>query len=186
MKRRGFLASTAAAALSPATLRAQQKTIPVIGYLGSGSPGTSAPFVAAFRQGLRDRLRSSPAIARRIVFELSGYAVVHNLKLAAAFADELRKAGARFAIDGFELSGASLRAAHRLLPEYVKLAEGYSRGIASQADLRYLVESLIRIVHPLEIKLIASNVEDPAILDQLRTLGFDGFQGYAGDRPSPL
>lgn len=141
---------------------------------------------SAFRQALRERLARSPAIARRVVFELSGYAVVHNLELTAEFAAEVRGAGARFAIDGFELSGASLRAAHRLLPEYVKLAESYSRGIAAHADLRYLVESLIRIVHPLEIKLIASNVEDPAILDQLRALGFDGFQGYAGDRPSPL
>jgi diguanylate cyclase (GGDEF)-like protein len=141
---------------------------------------------AAFRQALRERLRQHPAIDRRIVFELGGYAAVHNVELAASFAHEIRSNGARFAIDGFELSGASLRVVHRLLPEYVKLTEGYSRGIASDGDLRFLVESLIRIVRPLEIKLIASNVEDPAVLDQLSELGFDGFQGYAGDRPAPL
>ena len=139
-----------------------------------------------FREALRERLRRAPALARRIVFELGGYAVVHNVELAASFAQEIRATGARFAIDGFELSGASLRLVHRLLPEYVKLTEGYSRGIASDGDLRFLVESLIRIVRPLEIKLIASNVEDPAVLDQLAELGFDGFQGYAGDRPAPL
>ncbi len=68
----------------------------------------------------------------------------------------------------------------------MKLAESYSRGIAADADLRFLIESMIRIMRPLEIKLIASNVEDPAVLDQLAELGFDGFQGYAGDRPAPL
>ena len=140
----------------------------------------------SFRDSLRERLRRAPAVARRLVFELGGYAVVHNVELAASFAQEIRANGARFAIDGFELSGASLRVIHRLLPEYVKLTEGYSRGIASDADLRFLVESLIRIVRPLEIKLIASNVEDPAVLDQLSALGFDGFQGYAGDRPAPI
>jgi putative ABC transport system substrate-binding protein len=36
----------------PGTVRAQQKAMPVIGYLASGSPGPSAPFVAAFCQGL--------------------------------------------------------------------------------------------------------------------------------------
>src|SRR5437899_12726880 len=36
------------------TLRAQQKAMPVVGYLGSASPGPSAPFVAAFREGLSE------------------------------------------------------------------------------------------------------------------------------------
>ena len=35
-------------------LRAQQKAMPVIGYLVTGSPGPNAPFAAAFREGLRE------------------------------------------------------------------------------------------------------------------------------------
>ncbi len=35
-------------------VRAQQKAMPVIGYLGSESPGPMAPFVAAFLQGLSE------------------------------------------------------------------------------------------------------------------------------------
>jgi putative ABC transport system substrate-binding protein len=35
-------------------LRAQQKAMPVIGFLGSTSPGPFAPFVAAFHQGLSE------------------------------------------------------------------------------------------------------------------------------------
>jgi EAL domain-containing protein (putative c-di-GMP-specific phosphodiesterase class I)/GGDEF domain-containing protein len=141
---------------------------------------------SGFRSALMARLSHAPDIARRIVFEVGGYAAVHHLELVAAFASDVRSKGARFALDGFELSGASLRVAHRLLPEYVKLTESYSRGIASDGDLRFLVESLIRIVRPLEIRLVASNVEDLEVLDQLAALGFDGFQGYAGDRPAPL
>jgi putative tryptophan/tyrosine transport system substrate-binding protein len=35
-------------------LRAQQKTMPVIGWLSGASPGSYAPFAAAFGQGLSD------------------------------------------------------------------------------------------------------------------------------------
>jgi len=38
----------------PGALRAQQKALPVIGFLGSGSPGPFAPYVAAFRLGLSE------------------------------------------------------------------------------------------------------------------------------------
>src|SRR5216683_5834141 len=43
-----------AAALSPLAGRAQQKGVPVVGFLSGVSPGSYAPFVAAFRQGLSE------------------------------------------------------------------------------------------------------------------------------------
>jgi putative ABC transport system substrate-binding protein len=36
------------------TLNAQQKAMPVIGYLGAGSPGPTALFITAFRQELNE------------------------------------------------------------------------------------------------------------------------------------
>jgi len=56
MPRRTFMAAIAGGFLAaPLAARAQQKAMPVIGVLSTGSPGpSSAPFMAAFRQGLSE------------------------------------------------------------------------------------------------------------------------------------
>jgi putative tryptophan/tyrosine transport system substrate-binding protein len=52
MRRRDLLLLLGGALTVAPVLRAQQKTMPVIGFLGSGSPGSQAVPVAAFREGL--------------------------------------------------------------------------------------------------------------------------------------
>jgi putative ABC transport system substrate-binding protein len=55
MKRRELMLLLGGAAISwPRALRAQQKVMPVIGYLSTGSAGPGAQSVAAFRQGLSE------------------------------------------------------------------------------------------------------------------------------------
>jgi putative ABC transport system substrate-binding protein len=54
MKRRELMLLLGGMMTAPRTLRAQQKAMPVIGFLSSASPGPFAPFVAAFRQGLSE------------------------------------------------------------------------------------------------------------------------------------
>ena len=54
MNRRQLMLLLGAAAAAPRSLRAQQKAMPVIGYLSVGSPGVAKPFLAAFRQGLSE------------------------------------------------------------------------------------------------------------------------------------
>ena len=54
MNRRELVVLLGGAITAPRTLRAQQKAMPVIGFLGAASPGPSAPYVAAFQQGLSE------------------------------------------------------------------------------------------------------------------------------------
>jgi putative ABC transport system substrate-binding protein len=55
MRRRDFIKGIAGAAAAwPLAARAQQPTVPVIGYLGSQSPDVTADYLRGFRQGLKD------------------------------------------------------------------------------------------------------------------------------------
>src|SRR5215472_4251354 len=54
MRRRELILLLGGAVTAPCILRAQQKAMPVIGFLGVGWPGPIAPFIAAFRQGLSE------------------------------------------------------------------------------------------------------------------------------------
>jgi ABC-type uncharacterized transport system substrate-binding protein len=54
MRRRELVLLFSATITAPRALRAQQKAMPVIGYLSSTSPIPAAPVLAAFRQGLSE------------------------------------------------------------------------------------------------------------------------------------
>ena len=54
MRRRAFIAGLGSAAAWPFVARAEQPALPVIGFLHGASPDGFAPYLAAFREGLKD------------------------------------------------------------------------------------------------------------------------------------
>lgn len=141
---------------------------------------------AASRRRLIDALRGRHDIASRLVFEMTEFGVIQAPAQSLAFAAEIRRLGAQFAIDHFNLHRDSLRQLHTLLPHYIKLAPVYTNALAENQDSRFIVSSLIRIAQPLEIGIIAQAVESDPLILLLEEMGFAGYQGYANGRPVPI
>jgi putative ABC transport system substrate-binding protein len=83
VNRRAFTLLGAAAMAWPMPARAQQATIPVIGFLSGQSPETSSHLVAAFRQGLQD---TGYAEGRNVAIEFR-WALGQSDRLPALAAD---------------------------------------------------------------------------------------------------
>jgi putative ABC transport system substrate-binding protein len=87
MRRRDFLLLTGGAVIAPRALRAEQKAMPVIGYLNATSPGPYAPNVVAFLEGLGE---AGWVEGENVAIEYR-WAENHNDRLPAFAADLVRR-----------------------------------------------------------------------------------------------
>ena len=125
----------------------------------------SAPTIAdaeASRRLLR-LLDARRDLAARLVFEMTEFGALQDMGLAQRFGGEIRRLGARFALDNFGMQKDSLMLINALKPHYIKLSPGYSRELAGNADFRFFVASIVRIAQPLDIGIFAQAVEDEGL-----------------------
>ena len=97
MRRREFITLFGGAAAAwPLAVRAQQPAMPMVGFLGSGSPQSDAFRMAAIRQGLNE---SGYVEGRNVAFEYR-WAEDHNKRLPAMAADLVRREAAVIVLFG--------------------------------------------------------------------------------------
>lgn len=96
----------------------------------------------------------------------------------------LRAAGLALGVDHYGRGFGSLAYLKALHPEYVKLAHDYTLRLMADAETAFILSTLVRTAHSLDIQVIAQGVEDGQQWARLRELGVDGVQGYAAGRPA--
>ena len=112
MRRRELVLLLSGAMTAPRALRAQQKAMPVIGFLAAGSPGPGAPFVAAFRQGLSE---AGYVEGQNLAIEYR-WAESHYDRLPALAVDLVRRKVDLIATSGSDLVALAARNATSTIP----------------------------------------------------------------------
>ena len=128
-------------------------------------------------------LDARKSVAGRLIFEMTEFGAMQEWNAAQRFSGEVRRRGARFALDNFGMLRESLMLVHALRPHYIKLSPGYSRELTGNADCRFLVASIVKIARALDIGIFAQAVEDESLVPLLLELGVSGYQGYAAAVP---
>jgi putative tryptophan/tyrosine transport system substrate-binding protein len=111
MRRRAFIAALGSAPVWPVVTRAQQPTVPVIGYIGSSYPEAISPFWAAFHLGLTE----VGFVEDQTVMIESRWAHGQNDRLPALAADLVRRQVAVIVTSGLA-SALAAKAATQTIP----------------------------------------------------------------------
>jgi EAL domain-containing protein (putative c-di-GMP-specific phosphodiesterase class I) len=129
--------------------------------------------------------RIDPAIAQRIVLEITEHAPVDDYNELGQAITRLRRHGVRIAVDDAGAGFASLQHILLVQPEIVKLDVSLIRGVDSDLARRALVKALVFFCSEIGATTVAEGIETAAQARVLRDLGVSCGQGWHFGAPSP-
>lgn len=126
---------------------------------------------------LLESLRERPALATRLIIEITETDLVSDLDALQGVISSLRAQGVRIAIDDFGVGYSSLARLHRLTVDIVKLDGSFISDLETRRESRDLVRAVIDIAHRLGARVTAEYVQTAGQATQLREMQCDFIQG---------
>ncbi len=133
---------------------------------------------------LKEELNKDDIDAKKLIFEVTETTAVANLNAAKEMMTEIKKSGAKFALDDFGVGYASFHYLRQLPVDFVKIDGSFVRQLAKHKEDQVLVQAIVEIARVSGKKTIAEFVEDQPILDLIGDYGVDYAQGYHIAKPS--
>lgn len=106
----------------------------------------------SFNDWLHAELMSQPAVAARLILEVSEYGAVEDVAMLKSWVDRIRGTGAKTSIDHFGKGFASFGYLCETRIDYLKIDGSFISDIHENRDHKFFVESVIKIAHSLDIR----------------------------------
>ncbi|WP_051330767.1 bifunctional diguanylate cyclase/phosphodiesterase [Aneurinibacillus terranovensis] len=122
---------------------------------------------------------------RYLEVEITESMLMENPDATLGTLKQLKAIGIRISLDDFGTGYSSLNYLKRLSIDTLKIDQSFVRDIATDADDRAIVNSIIHLAHSMNLRVIAEGVETTEQLNFLRSHQCDEIQGYLIGYPLP-
>ena len=119
----------------------------------------------------------------RLTCEITESVAMEDTSQTRAAFERLRRAGLHISIDDFGTGHSSLAVLRRLPAAEIKIDRAFITDLASSADARSIVQTIVQLARTLDLRVVAEGVETEAQRDQLVALGCDELQGHLFAKP---
>lgn len=142
---------------------------------------------AILEHGIVEQITSSLKIwdvsPRALIVEITETAFIDDAEQIAEVLGELHAMGVGIAIDDYGTGYSSLTYLKQFPVTELKIDRSFVADMADNARSAQLVAAMVELAHRLGVVSVAEGVEDPEVLEMLRELGCDRYQGYLKAKP---
>jgi EAL domain-containing protein (putative c-di-GMP-specific phosphodiesterase class I) len=119
----------------------------------------------------------------RFTCEITESVALENTAATLLTFDKLRAMGVHVSIDDFGTGHSSLATLRRLPAAELKIDRAFVIDLETGEHAQFIANSVVRMAHALDMRVVAEGVETQAQRDLLVAMGCDELQGYLFAKP---
>ena len=116
--------------------------------------------------------------SQNVVVEITENEDIKDFEIIKKFIIEVKKTGAKIAIDDFGSGYANYSNLFELKPDYVKIDGSLIKDIVTNEENQILVRTIINLSKELGVKTIAEYIHSKEVFETAKSYGIDEFQGF--------
>ncbi|MBE0495672.1 MAG: EAL domain-containing protein [Campylobacterales bacterium] len=136
-------------------------------------------YIYAFLEELQTRYN----VMHRVVFEITEQEGISNFETVREFAQNVKKMGAKIAIDDFGSGYSNFENIIHLEVDFLKIDGSLIKNILTDKNAQIVVETIVSFAKKLGIETIAEFISSEAIYTKVKAMGIDYAQGYYIGKP---